>query len=166
MSAPGGSWWPSPFGADDQHGMLNHITDAKRAAALALVREGKLYDLGRVLDEHVPVFPGRYFRQTLMTTAHHVNADPAAMGPDGLGENNVNWVIEIVSATTPDPHPPEAARRDRGVDLPDRAGVTVPQPGMASAARRAISSGETSSMWVETLQRWPNGSSNRPVRSP
>src|SRR2546423_15722238 len=88
-------WWPSQFGADDQHGMLNHITDAKRVAALGLVREGRMYDLGRVLDEHVPVFPGRYFRQTLMTTAHHVNADTAAMGPDGLGDNNVNWVIEI-----------------------------------------------------------------------
>ena len=52
------AWWPSPFGDDDQLGMLNHITDAKRAAALRLVRAGRLYDLGRVLDEDVPVFPG------------------------------------------------------------------------------------------------------------
>ena len=66
-------WWPSPFGADDQLGMLNHVDDAKRREALALVREGRLYDLGRVLDEPVPVFPGRYFRQTLVTTAHHAN---------------------------------------------------------------------------------------------
>lgn len=58
-------WWPSPFGAEDQLGMLNHITDAKRRQAMELVREGRVYDLGRVLDEHVPVFPGRYFRQTL-----------------------------------------------------------------------------------------------------
>src|ERR687887_849892 len=86
------AWWPSPFGAEDQLGMLNHISDNSRVAALRLVRSGRMYDLGRVLDEHVPVFPGRYFRQTLMTTAHHVNADPAAMGPDGLGDNNVNWV--------------------------------------------------------------------------
>ena len=28
-------WWPSPFGADDQLGMLNHITDAKRARGAA-----------------------------------------------------------------------------------------------------------------------------------
>jgi kynurenine formamidase len=93
-------WWPSPFGADDQHGMLNHITDAKRRASLALVREGRMYDLGHVLDEHVPVFPGRHFRQLLVTTAHHANADPAASGPTGVGENHVNWVIELVSATT------------------------------------------------------------------
>jgi kynurenine formamidase len=94
-SAKGGDrWWPSPFGADDEHGMLNHVTDAKRLAALGSVTEGRLYDLGRVLDESIPVFPGRYFRQTLVTTAHHANA---AAG--GLGENDVNWVTEQVAGT-------------------------------------------------------------------
>jgi kynurenine formamidase len=91
--AAGQRWWPSPFGEDDQLGMLNHIDDAKRRAAMRLVREGRLYDLAHVLDESVPVFPGRYFRQTLVTTAHHANT---AMP---LGENQVNWVTEIVSAT-------------------------------------------------------------------
>jgi kynurenine formamidase len=86
-------WWPSPFGADDELGMLNHITPAKRVEALGLVREGRLYDLGRVLDEHVPVFPGRAFHQTLVTTAHHAN-----MG--GVGENRVNWITEVISGTT------------------------------------------------------------------
>ncbi|MDQ3876413.1 MAG: cyclase family protein [Actinomycetota bacterium] len=86
-------WWPSRFGADDQLGMLNHIDDAKRRAAIGLVRDGRLYDLGHVLDENVPVFPGRYFRQTLVTTAHHVNT---AMP---VGENRVSWVTEIVSGT-------------------------------------------------------------------
>ena len=100
--ATGARWWPSPFGADDQLGMLNHVTDAKRLAALASVREGRLYDLGRVLDEQVPVFPGRYFRQTLVTTAHHANAATAAEDerPTGVGDNNVNWVTEIVTGTT------------------------------------------------------------------
>ena len=86
-------WWPSPFGADDQLGRLNHVDEAKRLAALGLVREGRLYDLGRVLDETCPVFPGRYFRQTLVTTAHHANV---AMP---VGDNRVNWVTEIVSGT-------------------------------------------------------------------
>src|SRR5712691_6434289 len=88
-----GAWWPSRWGADDELGMLNHIDDAKRLAALASVREGRVYDLGRVLDEHVPVFPGRAFHQTLVTTAHHAN-----MG--GVGENRVNWITEVVSGTT------------------------------------------------------------------
>jgi kynurenine formamidase len=86
-------WWPSPFGADDQLGMLNHVDEAKRLAALELVRVGRVYDLGRILDEQSPVFPGRYFRQTLVTTAHHLNE---AMP---VGENQVNWVTEIVSGT-------------------------------------------------------------------
>ncbi|HEX2126523.1 MAG TPA: cyclase family protein [Thermoleophilaceae bacterium] len=96
MDAPAANerWWPSPFGADDQLGMLNHIDESKRRDALRLVRDGRLYDLGRVLDENVPVFPGRYFRQTLVTTAHHANAN------GGLGVNRVNWVIESVSGTT------------------------------------------------------------------
>ena len=86
-------WWPSPFGAEDQVGMLNHADDAKRREALALVREGRMYDLGRVLDESIPVFPGRFFRQTLVTTAHHANHN------GGVGENQVNWVTEQVAGT-------------------------------------------------------------------
>jgi kynurenine formamidase len=85
-------WWPSPWGEGDQLGMLNHIDETVRLEALASVRRGRVYDLGHVLDETVPVFPGRYFRQTLVTTAHHAN-----MG--GVGDNRVNWITEIVSGT-------------------------------------------------------------------
>src|ERR687887_497739 len=70
QTAPPTTWWPSQWGAG-----------------------GRLYDLGRVIDEHVPVFPGRAFHQTLVTTAHHAN-----MG--GVGENRVNWVTEVISGTT------------------------------------------------------------------
>jgi kynurenine formamidase len=76
----------------DERGMLRHVDEAKRREALALVREGRLYDLGRVLDETVPVFPGRYFRQTLVTTAHHANGE-------GVGANRVNWITEVVAGT-------------------------------------------------------------------
>src|SRR5918912_2112400 len=83
----------SVLSGHDDRGMLEHVTDAKRLAALASVRRGRLYDLGRVLDERVPVFPGRAFHQTLVTTAHHAN-----MG--GVGDNRVNWITEVVSGTT------------------------------------------------------------------
>jgi hypothetical protein len=53
-------WWPSRYGADDQIGSLNEITPAVRRAAAALVRQGKVVDLGRILDEDTPKFPGRY----------------------------------------------------------------------------------------------------------
>jgi kynurenine formamidase len=92
-ASAGTRWWPSPFGADDEVGMLNHVTDAKRREALASVREGRLFDLGRTLHEDIPVFPGRFFRQTLVTTAHHANVD------GGLGDNDVNWMTEQVSST-------------------------------------------------------------------
>jgi kynurenine formamidase len=70
--------------ATNELGALALIDDAKRASALAEVRTGRMYDLGHVLDEHVPVFPGRYFKQTLVTTAHHANVDGR------VGENDVN----------------------------------------------------------------------------
>lgn len=71
-------------GVEPEVGKLALVDEAKRREALALVREGRLFDLGRVLDENVPVFPGRYFRQTLVTTAHH----------DGG-----NWITEQIAGT-------------------------------------------------------------------
>src|SRR5919205_4383697 len=92
MMRPAEDTLVAPFGPDDELGMLNHVDEAARLRAVSLVRTGRLYDLGRILDEHVPVFPGRSFHQTLVTTAHHAN-----MG--GLGDNEVNWVTEVVSST-------------------------------------------------------------------
>src|SRR4051794_1008830 len=77
----------------DEQGMLAHVGDGKRLQALGLVREGRMYDLSHELHEGVPVFPGRYFRQTLVTTAHHINAQSM------VGDNDVNWVIDIQSGT-------------------------------------------------------------------
>ena len=84
--------WPSPFGRGDQLGMLNHITDATRAAALRLVRSGRLYDLGRVLDENVPGIP----RALLPPDAGHHR--PSANG-GGIGANHVNWITEQIAGT-------------------------------------------------------------------
>jgi kynurenine formamidase len=85
--------WPSPFGEADEIGMLNHVTEEKRLQALSLVRTGRMYDLGRVLDENIPVFPGRFFKQLLVTTAHHQNAARP------VGNNHVSWITELVTAT-------------------------------------------------------------------
>ncbi|TML91927.1 MAG: cyclase family protein [Actinobacteria bacterium] len=72
----------------DELGALRHIDDAKRAAAMRLVRAGRVYDLGRELHDGIPVFPGRHFRQTLVPNP----------GPR-LGDNQVDWTTEVVSAT-------------------------------------------------------------------
>jgi kynurenine formamidase len=57
--------------------------------AASLVREGRVFDLAHVLDEHVPAFPGRTFRQLLTT-------NPAR----AVGRNKVNWIVEYVNASS------------------------------------------------------------------
>jgi kynurenine formamidase len=47
-----------------------------------------VFDLAHELHEGIPVFPGRHFKQTLV---------PHAGEP--LGENEVDWAIEVVSST-------------------------------------------------------------------
>src|ERR671938_421750 len=68
--------------------VLGVSPEAGRAAAMRLVRTGRMYDLGRVLDDRAPVFPGRHFRQLLVPN------------PAPIGENAVNWVADVVSTTT------------------------------------------------------------------
>ena len=48
----------------------------------------RVYDLAHELHEGIPVFPGRFFKQTLA---------PNAGAP--LGDNEVDWAIELVSGT-------------------------------------------------------------------
>ena len=92
-------WWPSKYGADDQAGALNEITPGKVLEAIGLVRQGLVYDLAHVLHQDIPAFPGRTFRQYLTTNYHHINRRRPEAGPDGLGRNSVNWIVEQVTAT-------------------------------------------------------------------
>jgi kynurenine formamidase len=92
------AWWPSRYGADDQAGALNEITPAAVARAAGLVRTGRVHDLAYVLDDNIPAFPGRTFHQYLTTSAHQLNRRAPRAGTEGLGRNNVNWVVEYVSA--------------------------------------------------------------------
>jgi kynurenine formamidase len=93
-------WWPSRYGADDEAGALNEITPATVARAAGLVHDGRVYDLSHVLDEGIPAFPGRSFRQFLTTSAHDLNRRSPGAGPEGLGRNGVNWIVEQVVATS------------------------------------------------------------------
>ena len=52
------------------------------------MKTARVYDLGRELHDGIPVFPGRFFKQTLAPNA----GEP-------LGENEVDWAIELVTAT-------------------------------------------------------------------
>jgi kynurenine formamidase len=52
-----------------------------------------------VLHADVPAFPGRTFRQYLTTNYHQINRRGPASGGAGLGRNNVNWIVEQITAT-------------------------------------------------------------------
>lgn len=94
-----GGWWPSRYGPDDEAGALNEITPAKALEAVRLVRTGVVHDLAHVLHADIPAFPGRTFRQYLTTNAHQVNRRRPDAGRAGWGRNDVNWVVEQVTAT-------------------------------------------------------------------
>ena len=80
-------WWPSRYGAGDQIGTLNEITPARVAAAARLVREGRTFDLGRTLHADVPRFEGRYWQQSLVSSAHIINPRKPGGMPGGWGRN-------------------------------------------------------------------------------
>jgi kynurenine formamidase len=92
-------WWPSKYGAEDEAGALNEITPAKVIEAVGLVRQGRIHDLAHVLHADVPAFPGRTFRQYLTTNYHHINRRRPDAGAAGWGRNNVNWIVEQITAT-------------------------------------------------------------------
>jgi len=92
-------WWPSRYGPDDQLGTLNEITPAVTRAAVALAKTGTVLDLGRVLDESTPKFPGRYWHQSVDVSPHLINPRrPDAVGK-GWGKNEINWITEVQSGT-------------------------------------------------------------------
>ena len=71
----------------DERGALGLIdaTNVMRGASLA--RTGQVFDLAHVLDQHIPAFPGRTFRQLLTTNPTRA-----------VGRNEVNWIVEYVNA--------------------------------------------------------------------
>ena len=54
-------WWPSKWGAGDEAGASNHITPEKVLDAVKWIRDGKLYRLGRVYEQGMPLFGQRVF---------------------------------------------------------------------------------------------------------
>jgi kynurenine formamidase len=78
-------WYPSKWGADDQRGAANRLTPAKVLEAVSLIKEGKIYQLGRVYETGIPLFGTRHYSLII----------PHTQGP--LGENQITWHDEIFS---------------------------------------------------------------------
>jgi kynurenine formamidase len=54
-------WYPSPWGAEDQRGAANRITPAKVLEAKDLIKQGMVYQLGRVYEAGMPMFGTRHY---------------------------------------------------------------------------------------------------------
>jgi hypothetical protein len=52
-------WWPSPWGSQDERGANNRMTPAKVLEAARLIKTGKVYQLGYVLEKGIPLFGER-----------------------------------------------------------------------------------------------------------
>jgi hypothetical protein len=70
----GPKWWPSEWGPDDQRGAMNCITPQKILQAASLIKEGKLYQLGRVCEH------------TRSGVYNHENLDLSALAKDKVYE--------------------------------------------------------------------------------
>ena len=69
---------PSRFGPQDRRGYMNLLDDDKRKAAAALIREGKVIELGRRLEPAMPFFGTRRFDLHLKRT--FMNPEPNRRG--------------------------------------------------------------------------------------
>jgi kynurenine formamidase len=54
-------WYPSRWGAADQRGAANRMTPAKTLEAKDLIKQGVVYQLGRVYETGMPMFGTRHF---------------------------------------------------------------------------------------------------------
>ena len=84
-------WWPSEWGADDQLGALNRLTPAKVLAAAGLITEGKIYDMGRVFEEDMPLFD--------LTPQHRKYSltVPGATSWGPMGDNRLAWNEDYIA---------------------------------------------------------------------
>jgi kynurenine formamidase len=62
----GSQWWPSEWGPADQRGAANRITPEKVLQATKLIRTGKVYQLGRIYQEDIPLAGKRHFSLTIL----------------------------------------------------------------------------------------------------
>lgn len=61
----GPRWWPSEWGASDQRGAANRVTADKVIEGKQLIKQGKIYSLGRVYEHGMPLPGKRHFSLTI-----------------------------------------------------------------------------------------------------
>ncbi len=81
-------WWPSKWGKDDEAGASNHITPEKVLDTAGLIRDGKIYKIGRDYEFGMPLFGSRGY-------ALRIPGGPTG-GP--FGDNRLIYNDEYVAA--------------------------------------------------------------------
>lgn len=61
----GEKFWPSEFGPDDQRGAANRLTPERVAQSARLVKEGRIFQLGRPYEHGIPMPGKRHFSLTI-----------------------------------------------------------------------------------------------------
>ena len=61
----GDKFWPSEFGPEDQRGATNRITPEKVVRSAQLVKQGQVFQLGRVYEHGMPIPGKRHFSLTI-----------------------------------------------------------------------------------------------------
>jgi kynurenine formamidase len=79
---------PSRWGAADERGAANHMTSETVMKAVRLVKEGKIYELGRVLEPAMPLFGVRKFNLYTLRSS-------GPTGPNQLRGNEETVTTEL-----------------------------------------------------------------------
>ena len=61
----GQNWWPGPFGAGDEVGASQRVTPAKVLEAIRLIKTGRIFQLGRIVEAGIPNFGNRHVSITI-----------------------------------------------------------------------------------------------------
>ncbi len=81
-------WWPHPkWGKDDQAGASNYMTPAKTLDTVKLIKDGKVYRIGRTYESAMPKFGERAFTLRI----------PGAPTGGPFGANKVIWHDEFLA---------------------------------------------------------------------
>lgn len=81
------AWTTSKWGEDDQIGSANLMTPERVKAASSLVKTGKVYSLGMIVDSETPAFPPRTLSVTVL--------QPNQITNSGLGKNAFTYNDDI-----------------------------------------------------------------------
>lgn len=87
QTVPGNNMLPSEWGPDDERGAANRVTPKRVLEATQLIKEGRIYELGRDYEAGMPLFPGRHYSLTI----------PGSPTGGPVGSNYVVWHDEMVS---------------------------------------------------------------------